>query len=106
MGSTDKDDPVERLVEMAIEAQTRMMIAYTNNLREEMRKIVRREFGGEQVHFRKCEDDRNKDRDARIRQEALPIAQGGLGLSIRALARRHHLSKTQVERILKTAPAA
>lgn len=99
MASTERlDDPVERMVELAMQAQTRLMLAYLDamkeNLRSELLQATRSEFGGEQPYFGKGTQARNDTRDAEVR------ADKAAGLSLRAIAKKHHMSKTQVSRVL------
>lgn len=100
-----EDDPAARIVELAMEAQTRLMVAYLGQMKETMRKeveaLIEREFGGDRVYFGKGSASKLQEAHAAIRRDALPVAQGGQGLSLRALAKKHHRSKTQIARILK-----
>jgi Mor family transcriptional regulator len=98
-GFTERvDDPVERMVELAMQAQMRLMLAYMDamkeNLRAELQRATRNEFGGEQPYFGKGTQARNDERDAAVR------ADKAAGLSLRAIAKKHHMSKTQVSRVL------
>ena len=92
------DDPVERMVELAMAAQMRLMLAYMDamkeNLRAELQQATRSEFCGEQLYFGKGTQARNDSRDAAIR------ADKAAGMSLRAIAKKHHMSKTQVSRVL------
>jgi Mor family transcriptional regulator len=91
------DDPVIRIVEAAMEAQTRLLLAYmeqhTRQLREELTKKLRSEFSGEQVYMGKGTAGRLIERDAAILADSQTM-------SLRALARKYHLSKSQVSRVL------
>lgn len=93
-----RDDPVERLVDLAMAAQTRLMLAYMEamreTLREELRATTRAEFGGEQPYFGKGTLARNETRDAAI------LADREAGMSLRGIAKKHHVSKTQVCRVI------
>lgn len=92
------DDPVERMVELAMQAQTRLMLAYMEamkeNLRSELLQATRSEFGGEQPYFGKGTQARNDERDAAIR------ADRAAGMSLRAIAKKHRMGKSQVSRVL------
>lgn len=98
------DDPVMRIVDRAMEAQTRLMMIYLGNMREQIRREVEREvraeFGGDRPYLGKGVADRNKARDEAIRRDALPLKDGGLGLSLRALGRKYHMGKSHVARVL------
>ncbi len=95
-GSTD--DPVLRIVEAAVEAQTRLMLAYMEQMRQQVidqvERAMRAEMGGEQWYARKETATRAVGRDAAI------LADAAAGMSLRAMSRKYHLSKTQVSRIL------
>lgn len=99
-----EDDPVMRVVDRAMDAQTRLLVAYVENMRETIRQEVRREvqveFGGEQFRIGKGTAERNQKRDEAIRYDARPVAQGGLGLSVRALGRKYHIGKSRVAEVL------
>lgn len=98
------DDPVMRIVDRAMEAQTRLMMTYLGNMREQIRREVEREvrheFGGDRPYFGKGVSDRNRLRDEAIRRDAQPVSEGGLGLSLRALGRKYHMGKSNVARVL------
>lgn len=98
------DDPVMRIVDRAMEAQTRLLTTYLNNMREQIRRDVEREvraeFGGERTYFGKCVAEKNRLRDEAIRRDAKPVSEGGLGLSLRALGRKYHVDKRTVSRVL------
>lgn len=99
-----EDDPVMRVVDRAMDAQTRLLVAYVENMREtirqEVRREVRTEFGGEQFRVRKDTAECNLERDEAIRRDARPVAEGGLGLSLRALGRKYHIGKSRVAEVL------
>lgn len=101
-GSTD--DPVLRIVEAAVEAQTRLMLAYMEQMRQQVTdqvmRAMRAEMGGEQIYMGKGTASRLVERAAAIRKDCAPVAEGGGGMSIRAAARKHNLSKSQVFRIV------
>lgn len=92
------DDPVGRVVDRAMAAQTRLLLTYMDQMREtirrEVEKELRDEFSGEQIYMGKGTADRTQARDAAI------VADSAAGLSLRALARKYHLSKSQVSRVL------
>lgn len=98
------DDAVSRMVDRAVDANVRMLVAYMDNMKAaikaEVERELRAEFAGDQVYFGKGSADRKATRNAAIRSDARPRDQGGLGLSIRALSRKYHLGKTQIATIL------
>lgn len=98
------DDPVLRIVEAAVDAQTRLMLAYMEQMRQQVTDQVRRamhtEMAGEQIYIGKGTASRQVERAAAIRKDCAPVAEGGAGMSIRAAARKYHLSKSQVFRIV------
>ena len=101
------DDPVLRIVEAAVEAQTRLMLAYMEQMRQQVTdqvmRAMRAEMGGEQIYMGKGTASRLVERNAAIRKDCAPVAGGGGGMSIRAAARKYHLSKSQVAEILRPA---
>lgn len=102
-GSTD--DPVLRIVEAAVEAQTRLMLAYMEQMRQQVTdqvmRAMRAEMGGEQIYMGKGTASRLVERNAAIRKDCAPVAEGGGGMSIRAAARKHHMSRSQVARLVR-----
>lgn len=100
----NEDDPVMRIVDRAMEAQTRLLMTYLGNMREQIRRDVEREvraeFGGDRAYFGKGTSERKRARDEAIRRDAKPVSEGGLGLSLRALGRKYHVDKHTVSRAL------
>lgn len=105
--STD-DDPVLRVVEASVEAQTKLMLAYMEQMRQQVTDQVTRamydEMGGEQFYVRKNRKSRAEERNDAIRKDCAPVSEGGGGLSLRAASNKHHLSKSRVSAILKEKP--
>lgn len=101
-GSTD--DPVLRIVEAAMEAQTRLLLAYQEQMRQQITAqvmaAVRGEMAGEQFYVGKGTASRLVERNAAIRKDCAQVAEGGGGLSIRAAARKYHIGKSQVAEII------
>ena len=93
------DDPVERIVDTAVAAMTRMMLAYMEQMRSEIRReaaaAVRGEFAGDQFYVGKDCGDR-----AAVRNQAI-MADRVAGLSVRAIAKKRNVSKTHVARVLE-----
>lgn len=100
----DDDDLVSRLTERALEVASGAIVQIAagvmNDLRQRIKNELRAEFQGDRAYIRKTDGQRKSSRDAAIRHDRKPKDQGGGGLSIRALARKWHLSKSQIERIL------
>lgn len=100
----NNDDPVMRIVDRAMEAQTRLLMTYLGNMREQIRRDVEREvraeIGGEQQYFGKRVPDQVRLRNEAIRRDAKPLNEGGTGLSLRALGRKYHMSKSNVALVL------
>lgn len=98
------DDPVTRIVDRAVQAQTRLLVVYMNGMREQIRQEVKREvqaeFGGDRTYICKGSADRNRQRDEAIRRDARPVAEGGMGLSLRALGSKYHMSKSRIAEVL------
>lgn len=103
----NRDDPVMRIVDRAMEAQTRLMMTYMESMRAQIRREVEREvraeFGGDRTYFGKGVSGRNRERDEAIRRDAMPVSDGGLGMSLRALGRKYHMGKTRVAEVLAAA---
>lgn len=101
-GSTD--DPVVRIVEAAVAAQTRLMLAYMEQMRQQVTdqvtRAMRAEMGGEQFYMGKGTASRLVERNAAIRKDCAPVAEGGGGMSIRAAAKKYHIGKSQVAEII------
>ena len=89
-GSTD--DPVQRIVEAAVEAQTRLMLAYMEQMRQQMTdqvtQAMRKEMSGEQFYVGKGTAARLVERNAAM------CADRAAGMSIRAIAKKHRVSKS------------
>lgn len=100
----NRDDPVMRIVDRAMEAQTRLMMTYMESMRAQIRREVEREvraeFGGDRTYFGKGVSGRNRERDEAIRRDARPVSEGGLGMSLRALGKKYHMGKTRVAEVL------
>lgn len=89
MASTD--DPVERIVDMAMQAQMRLLLAMMQNmhdqLRRELKAQVRGEFGGEQVHFRKDTAEKIAVRNENILRDK------AAGVEPKEIMRRHNVGR-------------
>lgn len=89
-GSTD--DPVLRIVEAAMEAQTRLLLAYQEQMRQQITAqvmaAVRGEMAGEQFYVGKGTASRLVERNAAM------CADRSAGMSIRSIAKKHRVSKS------------
>jgi Mor family transcriptional regulator len=103
------DDPLSRLLDRAVQAQTRLLLSYIENSREQARidmaRMIRDEFGGDQVYFGKGVAEKNHARDMAIWSDARPVSEGGQGLSLRALGKKYHLGKSRIAEVLTTIDA-
>ena len=61
---------------------------------------MRAEMSGEQIYIGKGTAALAVKRNAAIRKDCAPVAEGGGGMSIRQAARKYHISKSQVAEIL------
>jgi len=103
------DDPLNRLIDRAVQAQTRLLLNYIESTREQMltdvTRLITEEFGGDQLYIGKRSSDKNSARDLAIWQDAQPVAEGGKGLSLRALGKKYHLGKSRIAEVLETIDA-
>lgn len=95
MALNPDDDLVVRLAEVALTAVSRVLLDLAPTIRSEIITIVRKEFSGEQAYIKKGLGTQKAKRDEAMR------ADRAAGLSIRAVARKHHISKTHTAKILK-----
>jgi Mor family transcriptional regulator len=99
-GSTD--DPVLRIVEAAVEAQTRLMLAYMEQMRQQVTdqvmRAMRAEMGGEQIYMGKGTASRLVERNLAM------CADRANGMSIRAIAKKHRVSKSCAAVVVSDVP--
>lgn len=96
-----EDDLVTRMADVAIEAYVRALVGSRDAIRSIVCEALHTEFAGDRTYIAKRTTERNEIRDAQIRLEAKSKSEGGKGLSLRALGKKHHLSKSQVARIVR-----
>ena len=100
------DDPLNRLIDRAVQAQTRLLLNYIESTRGQMMAdvahLIKEEFGGDQLYIGKGPSDKNHARDLAIWRDAQPVARGGQGLSLRALGKKYHLGKSRIAEVLAT----
>lgn len=89
------DDMVVRLVDVTLAAVRRAGVDFAPVIRSEITSAVRKEFSGDSVYIPKALGAQKKKRN-----EAM-LADRAAGLSVRAIARKHHVSKTRAGEILK-----
>jgi len=85
------DDPVLRLADIAVE----MIVKSLPSIRAEIITAMRNEFAGENVYMPKALGEQKAAREVEI------LADHEDGLSLRAIGRKHSLSKTRVASIIK-----
>jgi Mor family transcriptional regulator len=99
-GSTD--DPVLRIVEAAVEAQTRLMLAYMEQMRQQVTdqvmRAMRAEMGGEQIYMGKGTAARLVERNVAM------CVDRAAGMSIRAIAKKHRVSKSCAAVVVSDVP--
>lgn len=99
------DDPLNRLIDRAVQAQTRLLLNYIESTREQMltdvARIIKEEFCGDQLYIGKGVAEKNRARDIAIWRDSKPVAAGGQGLSLRALGKKYHLGKSRIAEVLE-----
>lgn len=89
------DDLVVRLADVALAAVSRALLDFAPVIRSEIASAVRREFSGDNVYIPKALGAQKEKRNEAMR------ADRAAGLSIRAVARKHHVSTARAGEILK-----
>lgn len=89
------DDLVARIAEIAVAAVSRALLSFAPAIRNEIVTSVRKEFSGERVYIPKALRTQKAQRN-----EAMRIDRAA-GLSLRAIARKHHICKTSAAEIIK-----
>jgi Mor family transcriptional regulator len=95
MTTKSDDDLVVRLADVAVAAVCRALLDFAPAISREITTAVRKEFSGEQVYIPKDLGEQKAQRN-----EAMHIDRAA-GLSVRAIARKHYISKTHAAKILK-----
>lgn len=98
------DNPLKRLIDRAVQAQTRLLLNYIESTRAQMiadvARIIQDEFCGDQLYIDKGAAEKNRARDLAIWHDAQPVAAGGHGLSLRALGKKYYFSKSGIAKAL------
>lgn len=95
MTTQPEDDLVERLADVAMRAVNRALLDLAPTIRNEIVSTVRGEFSGEQVYIPKALAAEQAKRNELMRIDR------AAGMSVRAVARKHHIGKTRAAEILK-----
>lgn len=95
MTTEPDDDLVVRIVDVTLAAVRRAGVNFAPTIRSEVASVVRKEFSGDCVYIRKALGAQKEKRNERM------FADRAAGLSVRAIARKHHVSKTRAGEILK-----
>lgn len=95
MTTKPDDDPVVRIADIAVAAVSRARLSFAPAIRNEIAAAIRKEFSGDQVYIPKALAEQKAKRNEAMR------ADRAAGLSIRAVARKHGISKTRAGQILK-----
>lgn len=85
------DDPVMRLADIAVSALMRVLPA----IRADIVAAARKELSGDRIYIPKALSTQKASRNEAIRTDH------AAGMSIRAIARKHHVSKTRAADIIK-----
>lgn len=98
------DNPLNRLIDRAVQAQTRLLLNYIESTRGQMMadvaRIIQEEFCGDQLYIGKGVAEKNRARDLAIWHDAQPVAAGGRCLSLRALGKKYYLGKSRIAEVL------
>lgn len=95
MALSPDDDLVVRISDIAVAAIGLALLDLVPIIRKEIVNSVRKEVSGEQAYFPKGLGEQKAKRN-----EAMRIDRAA-GLSVRAIARKHYISKTRAAEILK-----
>lgn len=90
------DDLVVRLADVALAAVSRALLDFAPVIRSEIASAVRKEFSGDSVYIPKALGAQKEQRNEAMRVDR------AAGMSIRAVARKHYVSKTHADKILKS----
>lgn len=97
MALTPSDDLVTQIVDRTVTLQKRLLGEYMadamSNLKRETEALIRAEFGGEKGYLSKAMQEKLAARDVNV------MADLQAGRSIRDVAKKWHLSKSQVQRL-------
>jgi Mor family transcriptional regulator len=104
MALAPNDDLVTQIVERTVALQKRLLGEYLTdamcNMKRETEALIRAEFGGEVGYLSKGVREKLAVRDIEV------VAELKAGKSLREVARRRNLSKSQVQRIKNRLPGA